>query len=235
MNQTAHRRKDSGMKIDDLRYRISRTIERIGAATVVDRQRRGLRISGEVVNRARGVMKTINGVTGPRCRRSVNRVDSIDVRQLWRNHVTVGTAVVIVLGKIRHDRILPSIVGIGRIRGIDCAAIVWALVAESERVTDLVDVSLVPVTIDPGLAVHRAAVGGDPIRADVDGRGTHDARRAIAIALEGRHRAVMIEGDVRRAGRQNEIEIGDFVPSFQRRLRKKLLRRRQTTDVVEDG
>src|ERR1019366_8796225 len=112
------------------------------------------------------------------------------------------------------------------------AAIVRALVAKAESVTDLVDVSLVPVTIDPGLAVHRAAVVGDPVRADVDGRRTHDARRAIAIALEGSHIPAVIKGNFRRAGGQNEIEIGNFVPSFQRRLRKKLLRRRQSTDVV---
>jgi hypothetical protein len=73
---------------------------------------------------------------------------------------------------------------------------------------------------------------GDPIRADVDGRRTHDARKAVAIALVGRHRAVVIEGNVRRPGRQNEVEVGDFVPGFQRRLRKKLLRCRQSGDVV---
>ena len=47
--------------------------------------------------------------------------------------------------------------------------------AEAERVTDFVDVGLVAVTIDAGLAVVGAAVSGDPVGADVDGRGADDA------------------------------------------------------------
>src|SRR5229473_414786 len=107
--------------------------------------------------------------------------------------------------------------------------------AEAERVADLVNVGLVSVAIYSGLAVERAAVTGNPVGADVDGCRNHRSRAGIVVGLESGHRAVVIEGDVRRTGGLDERDVGDLVPGLQRRLREKLLGGRQSADIVADG
>ena len=106
---------------------------------------------------------------------------------------------------------------------------------ETERVARLMNVGLIAVAIDSGLVVVGTAVGGDPVRADVDGRGTHYARAAEVVGLERRHGAAVVISNIRRTRSLNEVEIGDFMPSFQRGLRKSYFRGRQSIDVVGDG
>ena len=101
--------------------------------------------------------------------------------------------------------------------------------------SDFVDVGLVGVAIDAGLAVIGAAVGGDPVGADVDGHRRDCARAVPAPARIGLHRAVMGERDVRGAGGLDEGDVGDLGPRLQRRQREELLRRIQPGDIVGDG
>src|SRR5207237_851256 len=137
--------------------------------------------------------------------------------------------------EIRHDRILPGVIGIDRIRGVRRASVVGALMAQTERVTDLVNVGLVGVAIYSGLAVVCAAVVGDPIGADVDGCGNNGPGAGIAVGLKGSHGTVVIERDVRGTRSLNEIDVGYLVPCIQRRLGEELLRGRQAVDVVGYG
>src|SRR5690348_14206880 len=117
----------------------------------------------------------------------------MDVSHLRRDGVAVRTPGIIVFREIRHDRILPGVIGIDRITGIRRAAVVRPLMAETKRVADLMNVSLVAVAIDPGLAVIRAAVVGDPVGADIDGRGYHCARVTVPTGIgAGYHAAVVI-------------------------------------------
>ena len=222
------------MQVDDLCGRITRHIQRIGATTVVDRQRRRPRVGGEVVDRSGRIVETIDRIAGARRRNAINGLSGIDVRHLRRDHIAIRTAVVILLGKIRHHRILPGIVGIGGVGGINGAAVVRALVAEAKRVAGLVDVGLVPVAVDSGLAIIGATVGGDPVGADVDGRGADYAGAAVTVGLVGGHRPVVGVGDIGRTGGLDEGKIGHLMPGVQRRLRQKPFGRRQRIDVVGD-
>src|SRR5450631_3612549 len=153
------------MQIDGLSGRIPGTVQGIIAAAVVDRQRGRPTIRGKIKYRSRGVVEAIDGVAGPGGRGTIDLIDRVDVGHLRRDHIAVRAARMVVLREIRHDGILPGVVGIGRVRRICRAAIVWTLMAETERVADLVNVGLVSVAIYSGLAVECAAVTGDPVGA----------------------------------------------------------------------
>ena len=170
--------KAPGVQVDGLRRRIAGAIERVVAAAVIDRQRRRRAVVAEIEDRAGIAVEAVDGIAGSRRgRRAVDQIHGVDVRHLRRDHVTVRTPGVIVLREIRHDGILPGVVGIDRVGRIRRAAIVRPLVAEAERMPDFVDVGLVAVAVDAGLAVIRAAVIGDPVGADVDGREVIAPRR----------------------------------------------------------
>ena len=236
VDEAADRGKRARVQIDGLRRRIAGAIERVVAAAVVDRQRRRRGVVGEIEHRAGIAVEAVDGVAGSRRgRRAVHRNDGVDVRHLRRDHVAVRTPGIIRLREIRHDGILPGVVGIDRVGRIRRAAIVRPLVAEAERVSDLVDVGLVAVAVDAGLAVIRAAVGGDPVGADVDGLIGDRAAPGPGAAGVGLHRAVVGERDVRGAGGLHEGDVGDLGPRLHRRLREELLRRIQSGDVVTDG
>src|SRR4029450_200839 len=96
------------------------------------------------------------------------------------------------------------------------AAIVRPLMAEAERMPDLVDVGLVAVAIDAGLAVVGAAVGGAPVGADVDGLRRDQATGPVATGI-GLHRAVVVERDIGGAGGLDEADVGNLGPPLQRR------------------
>ncbi len=168
-------------------------------------------------------MEAIYGVSGPGGSGTIDLIDRVDVGHLRGDHIAIRAARIVILGEIRHDGILPGVVGIGRVRRISRAAIVRALMAETERMADLVDVGLVAVAVYSGLAVVRAAVIGDPVGADVDGSRRHRARAVPAGIGKGSHRAAVIERDVRGTGSLNESNVGDLMPGLQRRLRQKLL------------
>ena len=223
------------MKIDGLVVAVAGAIERIVAAAVIDRQRGRLGVGAEVEYRAAGIIEAVGRIAGACRRRAVDLLRRIDIGQLRRDDVAIGAAVVIILPEIRHEGVLPGIVGVDRIVRIAGAAVVRALVAEAEGVTDFVEVGLVAVTVDAGLAVVCAAVLGDPVRADIDVRGRNDARAVVAVVLVGSHRAGIRERDVCRTAGLDEGQVGDFVPSIEGGLREEFLVRIQPVDVVGDG
>ena len=235
VDEAAHRGERGGVQIDGLVVGVAGAIERIVAAAVVDRQRRRLGVGAEVEYRARGIIEAVGRIAGACRRRAVDLLHRIDIGHLRRDDVAIGAAVVILLPDIRHDGVLPGIVGVDRVVRITGGAVIGALVAEAEGVTDFVDVGLVAVTVDAGLAVVCAAVLGDPVRADIDVRGIHDARAVVAVVLVGSHGAGIRERDVCRTAGLNEGQVGDFVPGIEGGLREEFLVRIQPVDVVGDG
>ena len=208
------------MQVDGLRRRIAGAIERVGAAAVVNRQRRRRGVTGEIEHRAGIAVEAINGVAGPRRRWCpVDRSHRVDVRHLRRDDIAVRTSGIVVLRKIRHDRILPGVVGIDRVGRIGRAAVIRPLVAETERMPDFMDIGLIAVAIDPGLAVIGAAVIRDPVGTDDDVGVGYRARAVPCRAGVGLHGTGVAERDVRRARRLDEVDVGDVVPGLHRRHR----------------
>ena len=237
VDETADRREGTRMQIDGLRRGVAGTIKRIVAAAVIDGQRRrpGI-IVAEAEYRAGIAVEAVDGVSRPRRgRRAVHCSHRVDIRNLRRDDVAVGAPGIIRFREVRHDRILPGVVGEDRVGRIGRTAVVRPLMAEAERMPDLVHVGLVGIAVDAGLAVIGAAVGGNPVGADIDGRPGYCTVAIPRGTRSGLHRAVMGERDVRGAGGLDEGHIGDLGPRLQRRQRKELFRRIQPADIVGDG
>jgi hypothetical protein len=98
---------------------------------------------------------------------------------------------------------------------------------EAERVSGLVQVGLVHVAVNVGIAAR-------PIRADVDGGAGHVARAVVVPIGDGDPAAVVIIGDLRGTIGEAEGDVADLVPRVQRRDGERLLGRGQSGDVDRD-
>ena len=65
VDEAADRRKGARVQVDGLRRRIAGAIERIGAAAVIDRQRRRRSVVAEIEDRAGIAVEAIDGIAGP--------------------------------------------------------------------------------------------------------------------------------------------------------------------------
>ena len=157
-----------------------------------------------------------------------------DVRHHRRDGVIVSAAIEVILCEVRHDGELPRVVRKNVAGAVGGTAVVRALVAETERVADLVNIGLEAVTIYSRATVVGSAVFGDPIRADIDSGRHHLPVRKPATAGACRHRSIVVEVDVGGTGGQNERNVGDLLPKIERRCSQRLLRRGQIAEIVGD-
>src|SRR5262249_16983013 len=189
---------------------ITRGVERVVAARVVDREGRRAGIGREVVEASGGAVEAVGRVAGTGGLRAVDGLHGIDVRHLGREHVVVGVGTVVVLREVRHHGPAPRVVGIDVGGAVGAAAVVCALMPQAKRVAGLMDVGLEEI------AVVAAGGAAAPIRADVHGGVRHVAARH-AVRRDRGAAAIVDVSDVGRAGGETEVDVGDVVPETEDR------------------